>query len=110
MAISIGNVHLQTSAQAQIDRRRLRAIEAQTSLPLVLHGGSGIAPHIRRDLATNSRVAKFNIGTELRQAFGRALRGAVADNPDTFDRITLLKATIPEIRGETERVLAGLSA
>ena len=108
MAISVGNVHLQTSAQAQIDFDRLRAIEAETSLPLVLHGGSGIPSDVRRDLAANSQVAKFNIGTELRQAFGRALRRVVTENPDTFDRISLLKATIPEIRDETVRVLTGL--
>ena len=110
MAISVGNVHLQTSAQARIDLERLRAIEAATSLPLVLHGGSGIPSEVRRDIAANSRVAKFNIGTELRQAFGRALRRAMAENPDTFDRISLLKATIPEVRNETVRVLTGLRA
>ena len=108
MAISVGNVHLQTSAQAEIDRERLSAIEAATSLPLVLHGGSGIPPEVRRDLASESRVAKFNIGTELRQAFGRALRQTMSENPDTFDRISLLGATVPEVRDEAMRVISGL--
>jgi fructose-bisphosphate aldolase, class II len=43
MAISIGNVHLNTEKTNGIDWTRLRAIEALTKLPLVLHGGSGIA-------------------------------------------------------------------
>ncbi len=110
MAISIGNVHLQTSAQARIDMDRLRAIEAVTTLPLVLHGGSGIAPSIRRELAQNSRVSKFNIGTELRQVFGAALRRSLRDQPDTFDRIELLKPVIPAVRDEAKNIINGLIA
>jgi len=108
MAISIGNLHLQTRQTAGIDITRLRALEAVTRLPLVLHGGSGIPAPVRSSLAQNSRVCKFNIGTELRQAFGRALRRSVVDNPDRFDRIELLKPTIPAVRDETARVLRGL--
>ena len=74
MAISVGNVHLQTEKSDGIDFAALRAIEAVTTLPLVLHGGSGIPAAIRRKLASKSRVSKFNIGTELRMAFGQALR------------------------------------
>ena len=110
MAISVGNVHLQTQADAQIDMERLREIEAATTMPLVLHGGSGIAAEKRRELATTSRVCKFNIGTELRQAFGAALRKTLADNPASFDRIELLKPVIPAMRQETVKVISGLSA
>ena len=110
MAISIGNVHLQTEAVARIDMQRLRAIEAATRMPLVLHGGSGIPADIRRALATTSRVCKFNIGTELRQAFGAALRRSLTDNPRGFDRIELLKPVIPAIRQETVKVITGLQA
>ncbi len=109
MAISVGNVHLQTSDDAVIDWQRLRAIEAVTSLPLVLHGGSGIPFSVRQELSTGSRVCKFNIGTELRQAFGRSLRQSLKDNPDSFDRIELLKPTIAAVHDETIRILAGLS-
>ena len=109
MAISIGNVHLQTEAAAHIDMQRLRAIEAATRMPLVLHGGSGIAAGTRRELATTSRVCKFNIGTELRQAFGAALRKSLADNPDSFDRIELLKPVIPAIREETVKVINAMT-
>ncbi|WP_136656588.1 class II fructose-bisphosphate aldolase [Nitratireductor sp. XY-223] len=109
MAISVGNVHLQTEAEARIDMDRLREIEAATAMPLVLHGGSGIASEKRRELATTSRVCKFNIGTELRQAFGRALRQSLKDNAQSFDRIELLKPVIPAIRQETVKVISGLS-
>ena len=109
MAISVGNVHLQTETGAHIDMDRLLEIEAATSVPLVLHGGSGIPFDKRRELATTSRVCKFNIGTELRQAFGRALRQSLKDNAQSFDRIELLKPVIPAIREETVKVISNLS-
>ena len=37
MAVSVGNVHLQTTQHAQIDFNAVGAIEAATKIPLVLH-------------------------------------------------------------------------
>ncbi len=100
LAVSIGNVHLSTEKTTGIDFERLRAIEAVTRLPLVLHGGSGIPIAIRQKLALESRVSKFNFGTELRMAFGMALRKSLGDQPGGFDRIELLGPTIPALRRE----------
>lgn len=93
MAISVGNVHLQQDKEGGLDMARIRAIEAMTSVPLVIHGGSGVPVDQRRDLALNSKVCKFNIGTELRMTFGAALRKAVNADSDRFDRVTILKET-----------------
>ena len=100
LAVSIGNVHLSTEKTTGIDFERLQAIEAVTRLPLVLHGGSGIPVAIRQKLALESRVSKFNFGTELRMAFGTALRKSLSDQPASFDRIELLGLTIPALRQE----------
>ena len=105
MAISIGNVHLQKSQAAAVDMDLLRAIEAVTDVPLVLHGSSGIPHDVRRELATTSKVCKFNVGTELRQVFGASLRRTMAENPETFDRISLLSAVEPSLTGATRKVL-----
>lgn len=94
LAVSIGNLHLQTDKAADIDLVSLRAIEAVTHVPLVLHGGSGIPSTMRRKLAAKSRVKKFNIGTELRMSFGAALRASIAEQPSEFDRIKLLSPTM----------------
>ncbi len=107
LAISIGNVHLQTEQQAEIDLAALQAIEAVTTVPLVLHGGSGIPSSMRLKLATTSRVKKFNIGTELRMAFGTALRTTLADNPNEFDRNILLASTLSYSRGAAKAVIQG---
>ncbi len=109
LAISIGNLHLQTEQAALIDLVSLRAIEAVTSVPLVLHGGSGIPVAMRRMLARETRVKKFNIGTELRMAFGAALRQSLKARPDEFDRITLLSSTMPALRQTAIEVIRNLA-
>jgi fructose-bisphosphate aldolase, class II len=108
LAISIGNVHLNTEKTSGINFDALRAIEAVTHLPLVLHGGSGIPVDVRQKLARETRVCKFNVGTELRMAFGAALRKSLADQPKSFDRIEILSRTIEAITGETASVIRGL--
>ncbi|MGB8316331.1 MAG: class II fructose-bisphosphate aldolase [Aestuariivirga sp.] len=109
LAISIGNLHLQTEKTAEIDLASLRAIEVVTSAPLVLHGGSGIPGAIRRTLAKEARVKKFNIGTELRMAFGKALRRAFSEKPTEFDRTALLASTMPELRLAAMHVMRELA-
>jgi fructose-bisphosphate aldolase class II len=98
LAVSVGNLHLSTEKLAVIDFERLKAIESLTRAPLVLHGGSGIPVATRQKLARETRVKKFNIGTELRQAFGAALRNSLRDQPNEFDRIRLLKPTISSLK------------
>ena len=65
MAISAGNVHLQTNTSSSIDIDVIEKIQSLTSIPLVLHGSSGIDHTLRRKLASTTNVCKFNIGTEL---------------------------------------------
>lgn len=108
MAISVGNVHLQEDAGDGLDVTRIRAIEAVTDVPLVIHGGSGVPLAQRRDLAQGSAICKFNIGTELRMAFGAALRDAVSSDANRFDRVAILKDTHDPMVAAARRVLAGL--
>ncbi|MBV1902595.1 MAG: class II fructose-bisphosphate aldolase [Marinosulfonomonas sp.] len=110
MAISVGNVHLQQDRQGGLDITRIRAIEAETSLPLVIHGGSGVPVAQRKMLATGSKVCKFNIGTELRMAFGQALRRSVNADPDRFDRVSILKETHDPVVAATRKVIRAFGA
>jgi fructose-bisphosphate aldolase, class II len=110
LAISIGNSHLMTTRDAALDFGRLQAIQsAAPTLPLVLHGGSGLAPSLRRQLARETTIAKFNIGTELRLAFGTALRNTLADNPVRYDRIQILRETIDPVSRTAREIIANLA-
>ena len=110
MAISCGNVHLQENQEGGLDLVRLRAIEAVTDLPLVIHGGSGVPVAQRQQLAAISRICKFNIGTELRMVFGAALRNAVNTDDMRFDRVQILRDTIDPVRSAAIEVLAAFGA
>lgn len=95
MAVSVGNTHLQEGQTGGIDTRALGAIAIATRgrVPLVIHGGSGVPSDQRKWLARTTPICKFNIGTELRQCFGAALRQSLADQPREYDRIKLLAPT-----------------
>jgi fructose-bisphosphate aldolase class II len=110
MAISVGNVHLQQEKAAELDIEALRAIEAVTDVPLVIHGGSGVPVEMRSYLARESKVCKFNIGTELRMAFGKALRTAVNQDPERFDRVTILKETENPVQLAAQEVIRAFCA
>ncbi len=110
MAISVGNVHLQTDKVGGLDEARIRAIEAVTSVPLVIHGGSGVPVAQRSALARGSHVCKFNIGTELRMAFGAALRKAVEADPKRFDRVQILRETHDPVVAAARDVIRAFGA
>jgi fructose-bisphosphate aldolase class II len=105
MAISVGNVHLQKNKEANLDLTRIREIEQVTATPLVIHGGSGVTTTQRSFLAQNSKICKFNIGTELRMAFGKALRKSLDTDPDQFDRVQILSQTHDPLVDATRKVL-----
>ena len=108
MAISVGNVHLQQDKEGGLDEARIAAIQAVTDVPLVIHGGSGVPVAQRRKLAQTTNICKYNIGTELRMAFGAAMRAAVNADPDRFDRVTILKDTHDPMVAATRQVLSAL--
>jgi ketose-bisphosphate aldolase len=84
LAVSIGNVHLLTEQYAPVDLALLEAIHRQVSVPLVLHGGTGLPPDcIPRAIACG--VAKFNVGTVLKKSFLQALRETVASWPPSVN-------------------------
>ena len=105
MAISVGNIHLQKNKDGALDEDRIRAIEEVTDIPLVIHGGSGVPVVQRTFLSQNSKICKFNIGTELRSSFGDALRESVNKDPNRFDRVQILKDTHGPLIKKTRDVL-----
>ena len=74
----------------------------------MIHGGSGVPSAQRRALAASSSICKFNIGTELRMAFGEALRAAVSRDPGRFDRVAILRETEEPIARAARGVIRAL--
>jgi tagatose 1,6-diphosphate aldolase GatY/KbaY len=68
LAISIGNAHGRYTSRPHLDWDRLTRIRSLLSVPLSLHGASGIpSPDVRR--AVRAGIVKVNVNTELRDAY-----------------------------------------
>ncbi|KAJ55895.1 fructose-bisphosphate aldolase [Actibacterium mucosum KCTC 23349] len=108
LAVSVGNTHLSPDQSRPVNTEKLAQIAEQTDVPLVIHGGSGVPAYQRQNLARHTPVCKFNIGTELRQVFGQALRQKLAADPENFDRIDILSATHDPLVSAARKVMRNL--
>jgi ketose-bisphosphate aldolase len=77
LAVSVGNVHLQTEGKSPLDLDRLRAIREKVRIPLVIHGGSGF-PEDAVHKAIDLGVALFHVGTVMKKGFFESTRAALA--------------------------------
>ena len=88
LAISIGNAHGEYRDTPHLDIRRLEDIHAATSVPLVLHGGSGI-PDDQLLVAFSKGINKFNLGTEFLGKYFQAVSAFTAENAKNPDPVKI---------------------
>ncbi|MFF0830220.1 ketose-bisphosphate aldolase [Brevibacillus sp. NPDC003359] len=92
LAPAIGTAHGIYKGEPRIDFARIEEIARRVSVPLVLHGGSGI-PEEQVKRAVKLGMAKMNVATELRIAFSQAIKGVFDHNPQENDpRIYMKRA------------------
>lgn len=84
LAIAIGTAHGFYKGTPVLDKERLSDIAKVVSIPLVLHGASGISDEEVADCVSRG-ISKVNFATELRKAFTDACKQLQAEAPDTFD-------------------------
>ena len=80
-----------------------------TTIPLVVHGASGISREDRIKMKNLFGVKKFNIGTELRKHFGKSLRKTLKKNKTEFDRIKILCSVEKDMLVEAKKILEEIS-
>ncbi|RIH86353.1 Fructose-bisphosphate aldolase [Meiothermus luteus] len=107
LAIAIGTSHgaYKGKGRPYIDHARLEQIAQKVSIPLVLHGSSGVPQWLKDKMkatgadlgdptgihdedvrrAIPNGIAKINIDTDLRLAFTAGIREVVMGNPKEFD-------------------------
>lgn len=92
LAVSVGSVHGIKTKHMRIDFSLLENICKCTTIPLVLHGSSGIVNH---DLATLGQygIAKINIETELRLLYKKTILDFYNEYPDEI-RIRIINKYI----------------
>lgn len=81
LAVTIGNVHGEYKSPPRLDFDRLERIRKLIDIPLVLHGASGL-PESMIKSSIQLGVCKFNVNTEVRQAYMQALKEEICgDKP-----------------------------
>lgn len=84
LAPAIGTAHGIYKGEPNIAFGRLEEIARLVSVPLVLHGGSGI-PEEQVKRCVKLGMAKMNVATELRIAFSNAIKAVFDANPEEND-------------------------
>ena len=100
LAVSIGNVHGLDIAP-NLDFELLNEIYTKSSVPLVLHGGSGI-PFEQVLKARNYNMIKVNYGSDLRQEFIKTFGSEYKNNHNAFDVKSLSQKAISEISNRAQ--------
>ncbi|HEY1761972.1 MAG TPA: class II fructose-bisphosphate aldolase [Acidimicrobiales bacterium] len=90
LAVAIGNIHGFSSAPADIDLDRLEAIRQRVSIPLVLHGASGLSDETILSCLDRG-VAKVNVNAQLRTSYLSGMEGALFASPETSDLLDVLR-------------------
>ncbi|HJA13137.1 MAG TPA: class II fructose-1,6-bisphosphate aldolase [Candidatus Mediterraneibacter merdipullorum] len=84
LAVAIGTAHGFYKGVPKLDFDRLSAIRELVSIPLILHGASGVPDDAVRESITRG-ICKVNFATELRAAFSNGVKEYLAANPDAYD-------------------------
>ena len=84
LAVALGSVHGLTAKTISLDLDRLAAIRDRVSIPLVLHGSSGVSDKdIKQGVAMG--LCKVNVATQLSQAFTGAIRDVLNKDGELVD-------------------------
>lgn len=84
LAVAIGTAHGIYKGEPKLDVERLSEIRKRVSIPLVLHGASGVPDEAVRECIRRG-ISKVNFATELRIAYSNGIKQFLKDDPDAFD-------------------------
>ena len=84
LAVAIGTAHGIYKGEPKLDVERLSEIRKVVSIPLVLHGASGVPDEAVKNCIRRG-ISKVNFATELRIAFSNGIKEYLAKDPEVFD-------------------------
>lgn len=80
LAVAVGSSHAMLDKSSQLDFELISSLNKAVSVPLVLHGSSGVS-HLDLRQAIAAGIKKINIATELNVVFNDAIKQHIADAP-----------------------------
>ncbi len=84
LAVAIGTAHGIYKETPVLDKKRLEEIRKVVSIPLVLHGASGISEEDLKD-CIKLGISKINFATELRIAYSDGVKAYMETDQKVFD-------------------------
>ena len=84
LAVAIGTAHGVYKGVPKLDVDRLSQIREVVSVPLVLHGTSGVPDEAVKECIRRG-ICKVNYATDLRIAFTEGVKEVLTANPETID-------------------------
>lgn len=84
LAIGVGTAHGVYKTKPVLKTELIRIIRDQVSIPLVLHGASGLSDEVVRQ-CVQCGISKVNFATELRIAYTDAIRAFLGNHLETID-------------------------
>lgn len=107
LAVAIGSAHAMTTRTATLDHGLLKRLSAAVTVPLVLHGSSGV-PDDGLVAAVAGGIAKVNVGTALNAAMTGAVRDFLATHPEAVDSRKYLSVGRDAMAQEVARIIGVL--
>jgi len=97
LAPYVGNIHgMVKGGNPRLDIERIKNIKETCGVPLVLHGGSGIADEDFTN-AIKAGISIIHINTEIRVAYREALQKYLSENPSEVAPYKILKPAVEAI-------------
>jgi len=84
LAPALGSVHGFYKGEPNLNFERMKLINDELPIPLVLHGGSGI-PDDKIRKAIECGIAKINVNTELQVSWSKAVREFLNNDEKAYD-------------------------
>ncbi len=107
LAVAVGSSHAMTTQSARLDHDLIAALRDAVSVPLVLHGSSGVTDDELRQ-AVRRGIVKINVGTSLNMAYTGAVREVLQAQPQLVDPRRYLNPARGQIADVVRRVLRAL--
>ncbi len=96
-APAIGTAHGVYKGEPRINFDRVTQIVAAESIPIVLHGGTGLSDQIFQELISRG-AAKVNISTQLKITLADSLKNYLDEHPTEYNPLKLLGAATEQVK------------
>jgi fructose-bisphosphate aldolase class II len=95
---------LKNAPNPRLDIGRIKELREAAGVPLVLHGGSGIADEDFKQ-GIMAGISVVHINTELRVAYQRGLKHLLQENPEEIAPYKILKEAVLGMKQVAEKRL-----